>query len=89
MPHDADLAKVLAAVRDVVNRNASVLKDPAPVVGVSQITESGIRIGIEPWVRVVDVGTADAEIYSALVHEFRASRIDLKQWRQEVRLVNA
>ncbi len=89
VPHDADLAKVLAAVRDVVDRNARVLKDPAPVVGVSQITESGIRIGIEPWVRVVDVGTADAEIYSALVHEFRASRIDLKQWRQEVRLVNA
>ena len=89
VPHDADLPRVLAAVHDVVSRNARVLKDPAPVVGVSQITESGIRIGIEPWVRVVDVGTADAEIYSALVHEFRASRIDLKQWRQEVRLVNA
>src|SRR5437879_2274500 len=89
VPRDADLATVLAAVRDVMDRNARVLKDPAPVVGVSQITESGIRIGIEPWVRVVDVGTADAQIYSALVHEFRASRIDLKQWRQEVRLVNA
>ena len=89
VPHDADLPRVLAAVHDVVSRNARVLKDPAPVVGVSQITESGIRIGIEPWVRVVDVGAADAEIYSALVHEFRASRIDLKQWRQEVRLVNA
>src|SRR5438552_14664073 len=58
VPHDADLAKVLAAVRDVVDRNARVLKDPAPVVGVSQLTESGIRIGIEPCARVLDVGTA-------------------------------
>src|SRR5215813_2535435 len=89
VPHDADLAKVLAAARVVVNRNARVLKDPAPIVGVSQITESGIRIGIEPWVRVVDVGTVEAEIYNDLVQEFRARRIDLGLARQEVRLDNA
>src|SRR3989442_12721803 len=89
VPHDPDLPRVLAAVHDVVSRNARVLKDPAPVVGVSQITESGIRIGIEPWVRVVDVGAADAEIYGAVVQEFRARRIDLGLARQEVRLVNA
>jgi small conductance mechanosensitive channel len=89
VPHDADLAKVLAAVGDVVSRNARVLKDPPPVIGVAQITESGIKIGIEPWVRVVDVGAADAEIYVALVEEFRTRRIDLGLARQEVRLVNA
>jgi small-conductance mechanosensitive channel len=66
-----------------------VLKDPPPVIGVAQITESGIKIGIEPWVRVVDVGAAEAEIYGALVEEFRARRIDLGLARQEVRLVNA
>ena len=89
VPHDADLAKVLAALADVVSRNARVLKDPPPLIGVAQVTESGIRIGIEPWVRVVDVGAADAEIYAALVEEFRARRIDLGLARQEVRLVNA
>ncbi len=87
--HDADLTKVLAAIGDVVSRNARVLKDPPPVIGVAQITESGIKIGIDPWVRVVDVGAADAEIYGALVEEFRARRIDLGLARQEVRLVNA
>jgi len=40
-------------------------------------------------IRVVDVGAADAEIYGALVEEFRARRIDLGLARQEVRLVNA
>src|SRR2546428_2142420 len=89
VPHDADLAKVLAAVGEVVSRNARMLKDPPPVIGVAQITESGIKIGIEPWVRVVDVGAADAEIYGALVEEFRTRRIDLGLARQEVRLVNA
>ena len=89
VPHDADLAKVLAALGDVVSRNARVLKDPPPLIGIAQVTESGIRIGIEPWVRVVDVGAADAEIYGALVQEFRPRQIDLGLTRQEVRLVNA
>src|SRR5467141_4869066 len=43
VPHDADLTKVLAAIGDVVSRNARVLKDPPPVIGVAQITESGIK----------------------------------------------
>jgi len=89
VPHDADLAKVEAAVNDVINGNARVLKDPAPVIGIAQVTESGIRIAIEPWVCVVDVGAVDTEIYRALVQELRARQIDLGVMRQEVRLVNA
>jgi small conductance mechanosensitive channel len=89
VPHDSDLANVLGAVGDVVGRNARVLKDPPPIIGVAQITESVIKIRIEPWVRVVDVVAADAEIHRALVEEFRARHIDLGLARQEVRVVNA
>ena len=89
VPHDADLTKVLAAIGDVVGRNARVLKDPPPAIGIAQVTESSIKIGIQPWVRIVDVGAAEAEIYGALLQEFRARRIELGLARQEVRLINA
>jgi len=89
VPHDADLTKVLAAIGDVVSRNARVLKDPAPAIGIAQVTESSIKIAIQPWVRIVDVGAAEAEIYGALLQEFRARHIELGLARQEVRLVNA
>src|SRR2546422_6352542 len=56
VPHDADLTKVLAAIGDVVSRHARALKDPAPGVGIAQATESCTTIGIQPWVRAVDVG---------------------------------
>jgi small conductance mechanosensitive channel len=65
------------------------LKDPTPVIGIAQITESNIRIGIGPWVRVADVVAAEAEVYRALVQEFRVRRIDLGVAPREVRLVNA
>jgi len=89
VPHDADLTKVLGTIGDVVSRNARVLKDPAPAIGIAQVTESSIKIGIQPWVRVVDAGVAEAEIYGALLQEFRTRQIELGLARQEVRLINA
>jgi len=89
VPHDADLTKVLAAIGDVVGGNARVLKDPPPVIGIAQVTESGIKVSIQPWVRIVDVGAAEAEIYGAILQEFRTRQIELGLARQEVRLVNA
>jgi len=53
------------------------------------ITHVGIKIAIQPWVRIVDVGAAEAEIYGALLQEFRTRQIELGLARQEVRLVNA
>src|SRR3989475_11581423 len=40
--HGADLAKVAAAVDGVVNGNARGLKDSPPLIGIAQVTESGI-----------------------------------------------
>jgi len=56
VPHGADLTAALTAATDVVTRNERVLKDPAPAVGIAQVTDTGIRIGVNPWVRVVGVG---------------------------------
>jgi len=89
VPHDVDLTNVVAAVGDVAVASALVLKDPAPVIGIVQVTESNIRIGIGPWVRAADVGSAEAELYRALVQEFRDRRIELGHARQELRLVTA
>src|SRR5213594_376001 len=35
VPHDADLPRTLAAIGDVVSRNARVLKDPPPAIGIA------------------------------------------------------
>src|SRR5438445_13122728 len=62
VPHDADLKKVLAAIGDVVSRNARVLKDPPPVIWIAQVTESRIKIGIITGARIVDVSDDAADI---------------------------
>ncbi len=88
VPLAADLGAALEAAREVVTRNARVLKDPAPVIGVAQVTERFVSIGVEPWVKATDVGAVTAELNRSLVEGFRSRRIDLGAPAQEVRLVD-
>jgi small conductance mechanosensitive channel len=88
VPHGSDLGLALGAAHDVLAANPRVLKDPAPAVGVSLVTESAIKIGVDPWVRVPDVGDAEAELYRALVERLRATGIAPPVARHEVRLLN-
>ncbi len=71
VPHGTDLSAALSTVADLVQRNARVLKEPPPVIGVGQVLDGGVKLAIGPWVRVPDVGPADSELYQALVRAVR------------------
>jgi small conductance mechanosensitive channel len=87
VPHGSDLTAVLAMVREVVVANPRVLADPDPVVGVAQLELAGVRVGVNPWVRVPDVVAAEAELYRALADRFAASGIKVPLPKQEVRVL--
>ena len=82
-----DLARALAVVSEVVKANASVLKDPEPVVGVKALGDASISIAVCPWVKVPDVGPASAEINQAIVEKFGAAGVDYPASLRELRLV--
>lgn len=86
--YDSNLTETIVAVRDVLNRNPRALKDPAPVVGVTMLADSAISIAVKPWVAVADFGPAQAEIYQAIVEQFRASKVEIPFPQREVRLLN-
>lgn len=88
VPVTTDLAEALAAATEVVAKNARVLKDPPPFVGVAQITDDTVKIAPTPWVAVADEGIADGEIYQSLVREFRARRVTIGPSAREVRVLN-
>jgi small conductance mechanosensitive channel len=88
VPLSADVGAALAAATDVVTRNERVLKDPAPVIGVAQIGEVGITIGVNPWVRVVDVVLAGGELNRALAEHFHGRGVRLGRSPADVRLVD-
>jgi small conductance mechanosensitive channel len=84
-----DLSVLLAGVREVVALNPRVLKDPAAVIGIAQLTDGGARIAVKPWVRVPDVVVAEGELYQALLEHLRARDLTgVATRRHEVRLLN-
>ena len=89
VPHGSDLTGVLAVAREAVAANRRVLADPAPVIGIAQIEIAGIRISVDPWVRVSDVRETEAELYKALAERFHAAGVGVPLPRHEVRLVDA
>jgi small conductance mechanosensitive channel len=85
--YGADLARVLSLVHDILHGNPRVLKDPAPVVGISTLGESSINISVQPWVKVDDYGPAQLELYQTIVEQFRAKHVDIPFPQNEVRLL--
>jgi small conductance mechanosensitive channel len=87
--HPGDVTSLLRGVRDVVMTNPRVLKDPAPVIGITQVTDGGVKLAVQPWVRVPDVGVADGELYQALLEHLRARGLTAPAAAQhEVRVLN-
>ncbi len=88
LPHAADVQRVLGVARDVVLANPRILKDPMPLLGVSQITETALQIAVQPWVAVSECHLAEAELYEALVGRLRSAGVQLPIAYHEVRLLD-
>lgn len=86
--HAADLERVFAVIHDLTVSNPRVLKDPAPLIGISSITDAQIKVGLHPWVRVPDVVVAEAELYQGIIERFRSTGIDMRVSYHEIRLTN-
>jgi small conductance mechanosensitive channel len=86
--YDVDLTMVLSTVNDILQQNPSVLKEPAPVVGIAALNESSIALAIKPWVKVEDFVPAQAAIYQAIIKSFRDKKIEIPVPRRDIHLLN-
>jgi small conductance mechanosensitive channel len=85
--YGTNLTNALNVVRGVLSHNARVLKEPVPGVGVSLLADSSVNIAIKPWTSVGDYGAAQAEIYQAIVEQFRANNISIPFPQREIRML--
>jgi small conductance mechanosensitive channel len=86
--YDTDLNRALEIIRDILNRNPRVLKDPAPAVGTATLADSSIVLAIKPWTSVADYGAVQGEITKAVVERFREAEIQIPFPQREVRIVS-
>ena len=87
--YDSDLNAALDAIRAVLRANARVLKDPDAGIVVARLADSGIVIGVNPWVNVPDFGAAAGELNQAILVAFRSRGIVIAKPQREVRMLAA
>jgi len=87
--YGTNLNDATAVVRRVLSANPRILKEPAPVVGVTMLADSSINIAIKPWAKVNDFVFAQAEINQAIAEELRAANISIPFPQREVRMLNS
>jgi small conductance mechanosensitive channel len=86
--YGTDMGGALKIVRDILAASSRILKDPAPVVGITALGDSSIQIMIKPWTAVADYVPAQLEIYEMILNQFRAAKIGIPFPQREVRLLN-
>jgi small conductance mechanosensitive channel len=85
--YGTDVNAALGIVEEILKANPRVLQDPAPVLGIARLAESGITLRVSPWVNVPDFVDATGELNKALLETFRARGIAIPFPQREIRML--
>jgi small conductance mechanosensitive channel len=85
--YDTDITQALALVEGILRANELVLQDPAPVLGIARLADSGVTLRVAPWVNVPDYGAATGQLNKALLETFRAQGIAIPFPQREIRML--
>lgn len=87
--YKANLQEALETIKEVIAANARVLKEPVPIVGITDLAASSVTLTVQPWVSVIDFLPARAELYQAIIEKFREKKIDIPFPQSEVHLLRS
>lgn len=71
-----DLAKVERVVRGLLDADARILKDPAPVVALNALSASSVDVTIRVWVAASDYWDVNFEVRKNIYNEFNKQNIN-------------
>jgi len=89
LAHDTDVGLAETVIVEALRANPRVLQDPAPLVAVQRLADSGIVFAVAPWVQVADYGPATGEINQAILEAFRKRNIAVAVPQREIRTAMA
>lgn len=87
--YGTDLNLALNTVAEILRSNPRVLRDPEPRTGIATLTDSSIKLNVNPWVNLPDYGAAVSEINNAILEAFRARNVVPPLPQLEVRMLKS
>jgi small conductance mechanosensitive channel len=75
--YSSDLLKAKQIIEKIVNAQDLILKDPAPIIGVAELTDNSIAFNIWVWVKRTDYQIVKHLLLEMIKIEFDGSGIKL------------
>lgn len=75
--YGSDLKKAREVIMDILNQDERILKDPAPIVAVDNLGDSGVNMLIRPWVKCEDYWAVKWSVLEAVHNRLNAEHIDI------------
>ncbi len=84
--YDDDLRKAKIILEKILADDERVLKDPAPVVAVSELGDSSVNLVVRPWVESADYGAVKFDLTERIKQRFDEERISIPFPQRDVHL---
>lgn len=75
-----------AILKEIVEADETILKDPAPVIGLAELGDSSVNFRVRPWVRRADYIDAMFDLNEAVKKRFDAEGISIPLPQRDVHL---
>lgn len=86
--YDDDLDKVRSTLKELVNADDRILKDPECLIAVSELADSSVNFIVRPWVNRADYSSVKFGLTEAIKKRFDKEGISFPFPQQDVHLYN-
>ena len=87
--YDDDIRKAKEVLQELVDGDERILKDPAPVIAVSELADSSVNFIVRPWVRSADYWGVYWDLTEAVKLRFDRENISIPYPQRHVHLHQA
>ena len=84
--YDDDIDKVRAVIKDLVESDDRILKDPECLIAVAELADSSVNFNVRPWVKTVDYWGVKFDFTEAVKKRFDKEGISFPFPQQDVHL---
>lgn len=82
--YDDDIKAAKQILESILQAEERILKDPAPVILVSELGESSVDLAVRPWVASVDYWNVRSDLLESIKREFDAKGITIPYPQRDV-----
>ncbi len=86
--YDDDIDKVRNTIRELVDADERILKDPECLIAVAELADSSVNFAVRPWVKTADYWGVKFDLTEAIKKRFDKEGISFPYPQQDVHIYN-